>query len=190
MKNLVGVSPSLPSTARVLAILVCALRLLTLFGGVMAMHLGIGPGSIAANDPVTYGSSVISREVVQPQVRSGTFADADLATAAAGYTAIHNAADNSAPQRTATTVADPSDRSKADQGFSSSFSCGLTCSSYHSMLSAVCIIALLIIGTATFLWLRSALVARKTLQPFLLLACCPHSKPQPVSLVQLSISRT
>lgn len=153
-----------------------ALRLLALLAGVLTMHLWIGPGPANMSVPVHGAASPVSLSssaaghISDPQlgIDTGTGAGADtggVVLAAAG---------------TAT-----------DRGASDGSSCAGVCPNGHSMMTAMCMVALLVIGAAGFHWLRSALLARWTLlrgPP--VRTALPAFRPRTVSLVQLSISRT
>ncbi len=159
------------------------LRLLTLLVGVMSMHLWIGPGSegmagsIHGSSPVSVSAAVVSPEGAP----AGTLESPPGSPShRAGATGLVGPA-----------LAAVSEVTAADHGSSDTSLCADTCPNGHSMMTAMCLIALLVIGALTFLWLRSALLTTGTRrrgppEPTII----RKSRPQTVSLVQLSISRT
>lgn len=138
-----------------------ALRLLILLAGITAMHLWIGP-------PVDAGASTHGSSHIVHVVASG-----DSSTVMSEKVPV------------AVTAPSPA------HGSSEASLCDPTCPNGHSMTDALCLIALLVVGLASFLWLRTAFLRGFAVRrgPPVLTFAFPF-RPQTVSLVQLSISRT
>ncbi len=142
-----------------------ALRLLILLAGITAMHLWIGP-PVDAGAP-THGSS----QTVHVTASDGS---SSVSSTVMG-------------EKVLAAVSAPSPA----HGSSEASLCDPTCPNGHSMMDALCLIALLVVGIAGCLWLRTALLGGFAVRrgpPVLALTYL--FRPQTVSLVQLSISRT
>lgn len=149
------------------------LRLLALLAGVLAMHLWVGPGS------ATTGTS--AHDTAAPT------SHASPASSLAGYVSEPHTAGKIAAAEQVLTAASTG----TDHGSSDGSSCSGVCPNGHSMMTAMCMVALLVVGAAGLYWLRSSLISRWTLlrgPP--VLTALPAFRPRTVSLVQLSISRT
>ena len=169
MKNLLFAFPRSPRSSVVGTVLslTWTFRLLTLLVAILAMHLWISPTIV---EPAAHSSPASTVAVTAPL--TGISAR-EVATQVAGPAAM-----------TGTTVRD-------GHGAVDGSLCEHTCPNGHSMLEAMCMIALLLIGIAGFLGLRSVFLRGILVRrgPPVLTYMHP-SRPQPLSLVQLSISRT
>lgn len=150
-----------------------SLHILILLVGVLVMHLWISPSSDDAALSA-YDVPIVSAAEV-------AFFDATRSTSA--LTSPTGIIDATPATVTGTSV----DR----QELPSTSPCVSTCPTDHSMITAICLIAFLVIGAFSFLWLRRALIVIGTSwrgpPPLTLILRC---RPQTVSLVRLSISRT
>ena len=171
------------SATGTLVSLTWTLRLLTLLVGVLAMHLWISP---TIGEPA--GSTASTHTAPTHTVAAAPTASEAAGTLMTTETAAPDADMQAGPAVGAAVMV----ASSADgHGSAGGSLCELTCPNGHSMMDAMCMIALLIIGFAGFLGLRSALLRGTLIRrgpPSL--AFFPPVRAQTVSLVQLSISRT
>lgn len=172
------------SATGTLVSLTWTLRLLTLLVGILAMHLWISP---TIGEPV--GHTASTHTAPTHTVASAPTASEATGTLMTAGTTVPEAgsAAGLAAGLAAVMVASSSD----GHGSADGSLCELTCPNGHSVMDAMCMIALLIIGLAGFLGLRSALLRGTLIRrgPPSLAFTLPF-RAQTVSLVQLSISRT
>lgn len=182
MKDLLLTVPrsQLSSANGTLVSLMWTLRLLTLLVGILAMHLWISP---TIGEPV--GHTASTHTAPTHTVASAPTASEATGTLMTAGTTVPEA--GLAAGLAAVMVASSSD----GHGSADGSLCELTCPNGHSVMDAMCMIALLIIGLAGFLGLRSALLRGTLIRrgPPSLAFTLPF-RAQTVSLVQLSISRT
>ncbi len=156
------------------------LRLLALLVGILAMHLWISP---TTGEPAGHTASTHTAPThTVASAPTASEATGTLMTAEPPVPVTASAAGLAAVMVTS---------SFDGHGSADGSLCELTCPNGHSMMDAMCMIALLIIGLAGFLGLRSALLRGTLIRraPPSLAFMFPF-RAQTVSLVQLSISRT
>ncbi len=182
MKDLLLTVPrsqqSSPTAA--LVSLTWTLRLLALLVGILAMHLWISP---TIGEPA--GHTASTHTAPTHTVASAPTASEATGTLITAETTVPGVGPAAGPA--AVMVASSTD----GHGSADGSLCELTCPNGHSVMDAMCMIALLIIGLAGFLGLRSALLRGTLIRrgPPSLAFILPF-RAQTVSLVQLSISRT
>lgn len=159
------------------------LRLLTLLVGVMSMHLWIGPGSNGMAGSIFGSSPVAVSATVEP---AGMVSDGTLDSPSSSLISHAGTPGAGGPILAAVSAV-----TALEYGSSDTSLCAETCPNGHSMMTVMCLIAFLVIGAFSFLWFRSTVVATGTSRrgPPARTAIL-RSRPQTVSLVHLSISRT